>query len=218
MDFVQPSVTSIAVNRIFDVNGTQILGHLDANGLVYLINPNGIVFGRGAQVDVGGLVASTLDLNDPTLGGDTKTFSGSGSGSIVNDGTLTAGSGGYVALLANKVSNQGTISAQLGSVAVGAGSAATLTFAGSRLVHMQVDQGVLNALAENSGVDVYKRQPLTTTCPAWPPIRAMLPPWFSTVLASMRPVLFTTLASKASCAPAVKMCIRDRAKVGCVNE
>ncbi|MGA9028258.1 MAG: MBG domain-containing protein, partial [Steroidobacteraceae bacterium] len=152
VDFVQPSVTSIAVNRIFDVNGTQILGHLDANGLVYLINPNGIVFGRGAQVDVGGLVASTLDLNDPTLGGDTKTFSGSGSGSIVNDGTLTAGSGGYVALLANKVSNQGTISAQLGSVAVGAGSAATLTFAGSRLVHMQVDQGVLNALAENSGV------------------------------------------------------------------
>jgi filamentous hemagglutinin family protein len=152
VDFVQPSVTSIAVNRIFDVNGTQILGHLDANGLVYLINPNGIVFGRGAQVDVGGLVASTLDLNDPTLGGDTKTFSGSGSGSIVNDGTLTAGSGGYVALLANKVSNQGTISAQLGSVAVGAGSAATLTFAGNRLVHMQVDQGVLNALAENSGV------------------------------------------------------------------
>ncbi len=152
VDFVQPSATSIAVNRIFDVNGTQILGHLDANGQVYLINPNGIVFGKGAQVDVGGLVASTLNLNDSTFGTDTKTFSGAGSGSIVNNGTITAGSGGYVALLANTVINQGTISAQLGSVALGAGRAATLTFAGSHLVHMQVDQSVLNALAENTGV------------------------------------------------------------------
>jgi filamentous hemagglutinin family protein len=152
VDFVQPSATSIAVNRIFDINGTQILGHLNANGQVYLINPNGIVFGRGSQVDVGGLVASTLDLSGPTFGTDTKSFSGSGSGSIVNNGTITASGGGYVALLANTVSNSGAISAQLGSVALGAGSAATLTFAGSHLVHMQVDQGMLNALAENSGV------------------------------------------------------------------
>jgi filamentous hemagglutinin family protein len=152
VDFVQPSVTSVAVNRIFDINGTQILGHLNANGQVYLINPNGVVFGHGAQVDVGGLVASTLDLDGPTFGTDTKTFSGSGSGSIVNNGSITASSGGYVALLANTVSNRGTISAQLGSVALGAGSAATLTFAGNRLVHMQVDKSVLNSLAENSGV------------------------------------------------------------------
>jgi filamentous hemagglutinin family protein len=152
VDFVQPSVTSVAVNRISDANGTQILGHLDANGMVYLINPNGILFGSGSQVNVGGLVASTLNLNDPTLGSDTKSFSGSGSGSIVNNGTIIASSGGYVALLANTVSNNGTISAQLGSVALGAGSAATLTFAGNHLLHMQVDQSVLNSLAKNSGV------------------------------------------------------------------
>ena len=152
VNFVQPSVTSIAVNRIFDINGTQILGHLNANGQVYLINPNGILFGRGAQVDVGGLVASTLDFSGPTFGADTKTFSGSGSGSIVNNGTINASSEGYVALLANTVINRGAISAQLGSVALGAASAATLTFAGNHLVHMQVDRGVLNTLAENSGV------------------------------------------------------------------
>jgi fibronectin-binding autotransporter adhesin len=152
VDFVQPSVTSVAVNRIFDINGTQILGHLNANGQVYLINPNGIVFGRGAEVDVGGLVASTLNLNDPTFGTDTKSFSGSGTGSIVNYGTIKASGGGYVALLGNTASNQGVISAQLGSVALGAGSAATLTFAGNHLVHMQVDASVLNSLADNSGV------------------------------------------------------------------
>jgi filamentous hemagglutinin family protein len=152
VDFLQPSVTSIAVNRIFDVNGTQILGHLNANGQVYLINPNGIVFGRGAEVNVGGLVASTLNLNDPTFGTDTKSFSGSGSGSVVNDGSINAAGGGYVALLGNTVSNHGVISAQLGSVALGAGSAATLTFAGNHLLHMQVDESVLNSLADNSGV------------------------------------------------------------------
>ena len=151
VDFVQPSATSIAVNRIFDTNGSQILGHLNANGQVYLINPNGVVFGRGAQVNVGGLVASTLDLNDDEIG-DAKTFSGAGSGSVVNSGVITAANGGYVVLLGNHVSNQGVINAQLGTVALGAGSAATLTFTGSSLVHMQVDKSVLNSVADNSGL------------------------------------------------------------------
>lgn len=149
VNFVQPSTSAIAVNRISDTSGTQILGHLNANGQVYLINPNGILFGQGAQVNVGGLVASTLDLNDAFLNGATRTFAGPGTGSVVNQGTITATNGGYVALLGNRVSNQGTITAQLGTVALGAGSAATLTFSGNSLVQMQVDQSTLNNLAEN---------------------------------------------------------------------
>jgi filamentous hemagglutinin family protein len=54
VNFVQPSATAIAVNRIFDTNGSQILGRVNANGQVYLVNPNGILFGAGAQVNVGG--------------------------------------------------------------------------------------------------------------------------------------------------------------------
>ena len=62
VNFVQPSSRAIAVNRIYDTNGTQILGaHFNANGQIFLINPNGILFGGGAQVNVGGLIASTLD-------------------------------------------------------------------------------------------------------------------------------------------------------------
>ena len=151
VDFVQPSAASIAVNRIFDTNGSQILGHLNSNGQVYLINPNGVLFGRGAQVNVGGLVASTLELNGDEIG-NAKTFSGAGSGSVVNSGVITTANGGYVVLLGNNVSNQGVISAQLGTVALGAGSAATLTFTGSNLVHMQVDKSVLNSVADNSGL------------------------------------------------------------------
>ena len=149
VDFVQPDAGAIAVNRIADTNGSQILGHLNANGQVFLINPNGVLFGRGAQVNVGGLVASTLNVADGSLGSDTVNFSGNGTGSVTNRGTLTAATGGYIALLGNQVSNQGVIRAQLGSVALAGGSAATLTFNGDRLLDMQVDRGTLNALAEN---------------------------------------------------------------------
>ena len=153
VNFVQPSASSIAVNRIFDTNGTQILGRLNANGQVYLINPNGILFGRGALVNVGALAASTLDFNDASLNGTTRIFSGNGAGSIVNQGEINATrSGGYVALLGNTVSNQGAITAQQGTVALGAGSATTLTFQNNSLIKMQIDQSVLNTLAENGGL------------------------------------------------------------------
>jgi filamentous hemagglutinin family protein len=152
VDFVQPNSTAIAVNRILGTNGSVILGHLNANGEVYLINPNGVLFGKGAEVNVGALVASTLDLNASTPGDTSKTFSGTGTGSVINDGTLTAAIGGTVALLGNRVSNNGVISAQLGTVALGAGRAATLTFRGISLVTMQIDQSVLNSVAANGGL------------------------------------------------------------------
>jgi len=152
VDFVQPSTTAVAVNRILDPNASQILGHLNANGQVYLINPNGVIFGRGAEVNVGGLVASTLALDPSAPTSDSKNFSGSGTGSVINEGTITATNGGGVALLGNHVANGGVISAQLGTVALGAGSVATLTFSGSHLVSMRIDQSVFESLAQNGGL------------------------------------------------------------------
>jgi filamentous hemagglutinin family protein len=148
-NFVQPSAAAVAVNRISDINGTQILGHLNANGQIYLINPNGILFGQGSQVTVGGLVASTLNMSDASLNSTSRNFAGPGTGNIVNQGTIN---GNYVALIGNTVSNQGVINAQLGSVALGAGNAVTLTFNGNNLVNMQVEGSVLNSLAENGGL------------------------------------------------------------------
>ena len=152
VNFVQPGVSSIAVNRILDTGGSQILGRLNANGQVFLINPNGILFGQGAQVNVGGLVASTLDFNQASIDGNVRTFGGSGKGAIVNQGTINAASGGYVALLGNRVSNTGTITAPLGSVVLGAGSAATLTFNENHLTSFEISQSVLDSLADNGGL------------------------------------------------------------------
>lgn len=152
VDFLQPSASAIAVNRIVGSNGSQILGHLDANGQVYLINPNGIIFGKGAEVNVSGLVASTLDLDDANFVGSTRSFSGGAIASVINQGAITAADGGYVALLGAHVINGGVVTARLGTVALGAGSALTLTFSGNSLVHLQVDRSVLNNIAENGGL------------------------------------------------------------------
>ena len=132
--FKQPSASALAINRIADVNGSRILGKLQANGQVYLINPHGLIFGAGSQVNVGGLVASTLDIADADLAAGKRHFAGSGTAGVSNAGTLTAAPGGYVALLGGTVTNTGTISAAGGTVALGAGSRVTLNFAGDRLL------------------------------------------------------------------------------------
>jgi trimeric autotransporter adhesin len=98
VDFQQPNGNAIAINRIFSSTPSEIYGHLDANGQVWLINPNGVLFGQSAQVNVGGLIASTLDLDNDTLSSKDRYFSGLGKGSIVNEGSIIATHGGYAAL------------------------------------------------------------------------------------------------------------------------
>ncbi len=149
VDFLQPGRSSIAVNRILGNSASEIYGHLNANGQVWLINPNGVLFGQGAQVNVGGIVASTLDLDSGTPGSGSVRFAGKGRGSVVNQGSITAAEGGYVALLGNTVSNQGAIRAQLGTVALGGGTAMTLTFANNHLMHLVVEANAVKSLVEN---------------------------------------------------------------------
>ncbi|MET1115438.1 MAG: filamentous hemagglutinin N-terminal domain-containing protein [Comamonas sp.] len=150
--FVQPDSRSVALNRVTGADPSQILGSLSSNGQVFLINPNGILFGKGAAVNVGGLVASTLALSDASFMANSYRFSGAGAGSVVNQGSITSAAGGYVALLGANVSNQGVIAARLGTVALAAGNAVTLDMAGDRLLSVTVDQGAVDALVDNGGL------------------------------------------------------------------
>ena len=152
VNFVQPSASALAVNRIFDTQGSQILGRINANGQVWLINPNGVLFGKDAQINVGGLLASTLNPDDASIGSARSNFSGSSTAGVVNFGQINTSQGGYVALLGHSVSNAGQISAPGGTVALGAGSAVSLNFAGSKLLGLQVNSNQVNALAENGGL------------------------------------------------------------------
>ncbi len=152
VQFVQPGSSSVALNRVIGSDPSNILGSLTANGKVFLVNPNGILFGAGASVNVGGLVSSTLAISDADFMANNYKFSGAGAGSVLNQGTINAADGGYVALLGANVSNQGVIAAQLGTIALAAGEAVTLDMAGDKLLNVTVDQGALNALVDNGGM------------------------------------------------------------------
>jgi filamentous hemagglutinin family protein len=150
--FQQPNSSSVALNRVVGSDPSKIMGSLSANGQVFLVNPSGILFGKGAQVNVAGLVASTLNVTDANFMTGNYKFEGSSSRKVVNRGAINAADGGYVALLGADVSNQGLIVARLGTVALAAGSAVTLDVAGDGLLNVAVDQGTVNALARNGGL------------------------------------------------------------------
>lgn len=148
--FQQPGSDAIALNRVLGADGSSIMGRLQANGRVFLVNPNGILFGQGAQVDVGGLVASTLAISNEDFAAGRYRFEGDGDpAAIINRGRITAADGGAVALLGGQVSNHGIVQARLGSVALAAGQRITLDFAGDGLLNVQIDEATRDALVEN---------------------------------------------------------------------
>lgn len=147
--FVQPSASAVALNRVTGGDASVIQGALTSNGQVFLLNPSGVLFSKTAQVNVGGLVASTLALsNDDFLAGN-YAFSAPGAGVVVNEGNLLAVGGGSVSLIAAKVVNDGSIVADRGSVNLAAGARVTLNLGG--LVNVSVQEGAVDALVRNGG-------------------------------------------------------------------
>ncbi len=150
VNFNQPNASAIALNRVLSANPSSIFGKLTANGQVMLINPNGIVFGASARVDVGGIAASTLQMADSDfLAGRFRFGRGDATGAVVNQGEIRAADGGYVALLAPEVRNEGVLQAHLGTVALAAGDAVSFDISGSGKLGVKVDPASVNALVEN---------------------------------------------------------------------
>jgi filamentous hemagglutinin family protein len=149
--FIQPDSSSVVLNRVLGADPSNILGGLSANGHVFLVNPNGVLFGKGASVNVGGLVASTLNIADADFMAGKYLFSGDSSAMVINQGSITA-DGGYVALLGADVDNQGVIAARLGTVALAAGHSVTLDLVGDGLLTVAVNTGAVNALVKNGGL------------------------------------------------------------------
>src|SRR4051812_17898875 len=124
--FIQQSASSTVLNRVTGADPSQILGALQSNGRVFLINPNGIVFGAGAQIDTAGLVASTLNLsNQDFLAGRQRFTDTPGAGNISNQGVIKA-HGGPVYLIAPNVENNGIITSPGGDIILAAGKTVQL--------------------------------------------------------------------------------------------
>jgi filamentous hemagglutinin family protein len=158
--FVQPSASSVILNRVTgDTGPSEILGSLTANGKVFLVNPDGVLFGAGAAINAGSFLATTSDIanSDFMAGRYNFRIPGQPSASIVNEGSITARSGGFAALVAPGVRNDGTITATLGTIGLAAGNGFTLDFYGDKLITL----GVSDSIAAQV-VDVATGQPLDT--------------------------------------------------------
>lgn len=153
--FQQPGKDALALNRVTGNQQSVIDGSLLSNGHVLLVNPNGVVIGKNASIDVGGLVASTAQLKDNFMkefGNSTGAFSlgGVSDGKIINEGTIKA-EGGLVALHAAKVENSGTISNTGGSAVLAAADTLTLTPDADGKLNFTVDGKAAEASALNKG-------------------------------------------------------------------
>ena len=141
--FNQPSTSSVTLNRVTGYDPSYILGEMSSNGKIFLVNPYGVVFGEGARVDVGGLVASTLSIanNDFLAGRYTLTSLDPAApaqrGEVRNEGTISA-PGGMVALTGPSVSNTGTIVANGGRVGLAAANAVSIDVEGDGLLFFQI--------------------------------------------------------------------------------
>jgi filamentous hemagglutinin family protein len=121
--FVQPSSTSVAWNQINDLNPSQILGNLNANGYVVLQNSSGFYVGGQASITAHGLIlttASTPALN-LSSGGPWSFSAPPPLAKIINYGQINIAGGGSAFLIANDIENQGTISAPGGKIGLYAG-------------------------------------------------------------------------------------------------
>ncbi|OGR07014.1 MAG: hypothetical protein A2520_10605, partial [Deltaproteobacteria bacterium RIFOXYD12_FULL_53_23] len=153
VNFLQPNAQAVALNRVSSSDASLIMGSLTANGQVFLINPNGVIFGSTAKVDVQGLVASTLNISDSDfLSGNYRFVNGGSAGSILNQGEINAAEGGYVVMLAPEVINEGIVTARMGTVALAAGNAITMDLTGDGLINIVVNEAAVGALASNKGL------------------------------------------------------------------
>ncbi len=140
--FQQPSSTAVALNRIYDASPSSIFGSLTANGQIYLLNANGFLFGRTSKVNVAGLLASSLNLDETNFEAGTgllapiqsgkaalQPFLDANGNAIPNTGVitvqsgaqLTATGGGRLLLAAPTVQNGGTLNAADGQIVLAAG-------------------------------------------------------------------------------------------------
>ena len=161
VNFVQPNAQSAVLNRVTGGQFSSLQGALNANGQVFLVNPNGVLIGNGATINVGSFFASTASIatdafmRDPAAASGRYAFdqlaAGASVASIVNAGTITVAEGGMVALVAPGVKNSGVITARLGTIELASATHYTLDLFGDDLIRLAVGDSVAGALVDNTG-------------------------------------------------------------------
>jgi filamentous hemagglutinin family protein len=151
VNFNQPNSSSITLNRVIGNERSVINGALNANGQVWLLNSNGVLFGKNASINTAGLLATTAKLSDADFQNGNYKFKNTTSNSVINEGTIIISDSGSVILASNEVRNSGVMKAVKGKVHLIGADSYSLNLNGNSLVNLKVDKGVLDALVKNSG-------------------------------------------------------------------
>jgi len=152
LDVIMPDAGR-ALYRVIGNSRSEIMGTLNSNGSLFLVNQNGILFGKGAEVNVGNIVASTLNIsNEAFLQGNYKFTADNLAGNIENRGVMKTKGDGYIVMLGKKVVNSGTIVASNGSVVLASAKEAVLDFYGNGLVRANLTAQAVEGLVKNSGL------------------------------------------------------------------
>ncbi len=151
VNFNQPNKNSITLNRVIGNERSIIDGALNANGQVWILNSNGVLFSKNASINTSGLLATTKDISDTNFQKGNYTFSGDSTESIINQGTIKVKNNGYVIFASNEAKNDGVIEAIKGRVQLTGADEYTINLNGNSLIDLSVDKGTLDALVENSG-------------------------------------------------------------------
>jgi filamentous hemagglutinin family protein len=151
VNFNQPNTSSITLNRVIGGEKSIIDGALNANGQVWILNSNGVLFNSTSKVNTAGILATTKNISDVDFQNGNYKFTGESTQSVVNMGEITISDKGYATLLATNVSNEGTIKAVQGTIALVGADAYTINLNGNSLVDIQIDKGVIDSLVENKG-------------------------------------------------------------------
>ncbi|MDD5085080.1 MAG: filamentous hemagglutinin N-terminal domain-containing protein, partial [Candidatus Omnitrophica bacterium] len=151
VNFFQPSASATCLSRVTGPDASQIFGTLNANGVLFLVNPNGINFAPSAQVNVNVLVASTLDISTNNFLNQTYIFEHDPDfayNQIVNEGRIDATS---VALIASSVSNTGIIQAQAGTVHLTSGDKVTVAFDMRGMIQVEINEETSGKVFDAAG-------------------------------------------------------------------
>ncbi len=129
----------ISLNRVTGVDPSAIYGQITAGGAVWVINPNGLLIGSSAKINVGSFLGSTLNITDGEFNGSSPYSFTDGANGITNQGKITTTEDGYVALLAPSITNKGTITTPSGQTLIASGNAVTLDINGAGMDAINID-------------------------------------------------------------------------------
>ncbi|MCT7909183.1 filamentous hemagglutinin N-terminal domain-containing protein [Arcobacter lacus] len=150
VNFNQPNKNSITLNRVVGNEKSVIDGALNANGQVWILNSNGVLFDKNAKVNTSGILATTKELSDENFQKGNYNFKGDSKATIENLGNIDSKK--YASFIANSVVNNGTIKVYRGTINLIGASEFLVKLDENSNISLKVTKGVLDALVENNNL------------------------------------------------------------------